>query len=152
MSAPHLTDSSISNEWMRADVVASTTEKPRPPSQASIADGVASTRRKRFARLVTYTMLGLVAFTVLGVALFLWRRHAMQNALASPPPASLVAATPSAVTTSPAPTPAFSTSETTSAAAGVASSAPAAKPTVAKKGLKRSPISSTTSRAKVPKH
>lgn len=92
MSAPQLTDANTSSEWFRAVAEPGVTEKPRLPSQASIP---ADLRRKRFVRLVTYTMGGLVAFTLLGVASFSMRQKSMQSALIAPPepPAGLVPVT-----------------------------------------------------------
>lgn len=91
MSAPQLADSSTSSEWFRTVADAEAAEKPRTPSQVSIPTDV---RRKRFVRLVTYTMGGLVAFTLLGIASFAWRRHSMQSALAAPAPAPVAAPAP----------------------------------------------------------
>lgn len=91
MSAPQLADSSTSSEWFRTVAESAATEKPRSQSQVSIPT---DTRRKRFVRLVAYTMGGLVAFTVLGLASFAWRRHAMQSALATPVPVAPVVAAP----------------------------------------------------------
>ena len=83
MSAPQLADSSTSSEWFRTVAEPAGAEKARSASQVSIPTDA---RRKRFVRLVTYTMGGLVAFTVLGLASFAWRRHSMQSALAAPVP------------------------------------------------------------------
>jgi hypothetical protein len=112
MSAPQLADSSTSSEWFRA-VAESGAEKPAAaPPQSSSTDA----RRKRFVRLVTYTMGGLVAFTLLGVASFAWRRHAMQSALAAPVPLAA------------APAPAAEATPTTAAEAAPIPAAAAATP------------------------
>jgi len=82
MSAPQLTDANTSSEWFRTVAEPGATEKPRLSSQPSIPTDL---RRKRFVRLVTYTMGGLVVFTLLGVASFSMRQQSMQSALAAPP-------------------------------------------------------------------
>lgn len=132
MSAPQLADSSTSSEWFRT-VAEQGAEKPATTAPQSVSTDV---RRKRFVRLVTYTMGGLVAFTLLGIASFAWRRHSMQAALAEPVPAAPAAAI--APVTEAAPVPA---TETVPAAAAtpakpaaapkraVAASKPAKKPT-----------------------
>lgn len=105
MSAPQLTDASTSSEWFRTVAEAGATDKPRSPSQASIP---ADLRRKRFVRLVTYTMGGLVAFTALGLASFSMRQKSMQSALTarSEAPTRALSAAPEAITaTAPSPTP-----------------------------------------------
>ena len=146
MSAPQLADSSTSSEWFRTVAEAAATEKPRSPSQVSIPT---DTRRKRFVRLVTYTMGGLVAFTLLGLASFAWRRHAMQSALATPVPVAPAAAAP-LPEASPEPTPA-PVAEVAPAAAAVAKPAkPAAvtKSTAAAKPAKKATTSPFLSPAK----
>lgn len=130
MSAPQLADSSTSSEWFRT-VAESGAEKPVAPS-ATLASTDA--RRKRFVRLVTYTMGGLVAFTLLGVASFAWRRHSMQAALAEPVPAVPVAALASAPPTEAAPV-------------AEASPAPAVAATPAKPAAKRAVASKPTKQA-----
>ncbi len=128
MSAPQLADSSTSSEWFRT-VAEPSAEKPAAPSPHSVS---AHARRKRFVRLVTYTMGGLVAFTLLGVASFAWRRHSMQAALAEPVPAAPVAAPAPAA--EPAPLPATDAVPTAAAAAAVPAKATTlAKPTTAGK-------------------
>ena len=87
MSAPQLTDANSSGEWFRT-VKEPGTGPQRSPSQAAID---VKLRRQRFVRLVTYTMGGLVAFTLLGVVSFAWRQHSMKVALEAPVP---VAAAP----------------------------------------------------------
>lgn len=88
MSAPQLADAGTSSEWFRKVGGSEATEKPLRASQSDIVPSRADARRRRFARLVTYTMVGLVAFTLLGVTSFLLRQRAMQNALAAPVPAT----------------------------------------------------------------
>ena len=102
MSSPQLTDANTSSEWFRTVAEPGASGKARSPSQAAIA---VSARPKRFVRLVTYTMAGLVAFTLLGVASFAIRQSSMQSALAAPVPAPVVVAPDSRVATplSPAP-------------------------------------------------
>jgi hypothetical protein len=139
MSAPQLTDASTSSEWIRTVAEAATSDKRRNPSQASIAREVADARRKRFVRLVTYTMVGLVGFTVLGIASFAWRQHAMQSVLAAPVPAALEAP----VAPSPAPLLAPEAAPTRDVAPPPAAVSPTVKAAVAKKAIKRSPLSST---------
>jgi hypothetical protein len=78
MSAPQLTDPGTSSEWFR------TVEDQ--------AQSSASARRRRFQRLVTYTMVGLSGFAVLGLACFAVRRHALQADLEAPPPSPVIAA------------------------------------------------------------
>ncbi len=90
MSAPQVADANTSSEWFRT-VAEPGAETPQRASNAALpTDG----RRKRFVRLVTCTMGGLVAFTLLGVASFAGRQNAMQSALAAPVPPPVVAATP----------------------------------------------------------
>jgi hypothetical protein len=89
MSLPQLTDANTSSEWFRTVAEPGAADKPRSAAQAGIRP--ADSRRKRFVRLVTYTMVGLVAFTLLGVARFAWRQHAMQSALAASVPAAVAA-------------------------------------------------------------
>jgi hypothetical protein len=72
MSAPQLTDPGTSSEWFRA--------------VDETARANAAARRKHFQRLVTYTMVGLTAFAVLGLGSYAWRRHTLQAALEAPPP------------------------------------------------------------------
>jgi hypothetical protein len=91
MSSPQLTNANTSSEWFRTVAGPGASEKTRSPSQAAIPDAA---RRKRFVRLVTYTMAGLVAFTLLGVASFAIRQNSMQKALAAPAPAPLAVAAP----------------------------------------------------------
>ena len=86
MSAPQLTDPGTSNEWFPA------------VEDRSRADAAA--RRQRFQRMVTYTMVGLTAFSVLGLACFAWRRHSLKADLEAPPPAAVAlpaAAAPAAL-------------------------------------------------------
>jgi hypothetical protein len=112
MSAPQLSDANTSSEWFRKVGEAGAADKQRSPSQAAISPNGADARRQRFTRLVTYTMVGLVAFTLLGVASFAWRQHAMQGALAAP-----LLASPEL---SPPPTPAVAPETPTEAAAPAA--------------------------------
>ena len=77
MSAPQLTNPGVSSEWFR-------TLEDRARSDASA-------RRRRFQRLVAYTMAGLTGFALLGLACFVWRRHALQADLQAPPPTIAVA-------------------------------------------------------------
>lgn len=91
MSSPQLTDANRSSEWFRTVAGPGTSEKPGGSSQAAIPPGA---RRKRFVRLVTYTMAGLVAFTLLGVTSFAIRQNSMRKALAAPAPAPLAVAAP----------------------------------------------------------
>lgn len=72
MSAPQLTDPGTSSEWFRA--------------VEDDARATAAARRKHFQRLVTYTMVGLTGFAVLGLGSYAWRRHTLQTALAAPAP------------------------------------------------------------------
>jgi hypothetical protein len=90
MSSPQLTDANTSSEWFRTVAQPGASEKARSPSHATITT---SARPKRFVRLVTYTMGGLVAFTLLGVASFAIRKSSMQEALDAPasPPLAVVA-------------------------------------------------------------
>ena len=88
MSSPQLTNANTSSEWFRTVAEAGVSERTRSPSQAAIP---APARRKRFVRLVTYTMAGLVAFTLLGVASFAIRQSSMRKALAAPAPLAVVA-------------------------------------------------------------
>ncbi len=136
MSAPQVADANTSSEWFR------TVAEPgaETPLRASNATLPTDERRKRFVRLVTYTMGGLVAFTLLGVASFSGRQHAMQSALAAPVPPPAVAPTPSPlapVAESPA-----NAAAAAAAAAGLAATpaAPVAtpKPTAAKATAKPS--------------
>jgi hypothetical protein len=76
MAAPQLSDPGTSSEWF--------------PTVEETARSNATVRRQRFQRLVTYTMVGLTAFAVLGVVSFAVRRHSQKAALATPPPAPLV--------------------------------------------------------------
>ena len=76
MSAPQLTDPGASGEWLLA-----ATERSRLHS---------SQRRARFARMVRSMMVGLTAFTLLGLVCFAWRRHTLQAALEAPPAAAPV--------------------------------------------------------------
>ena len=103
MSAPQLSNANTSSEWFHAVAEPSATEG-RSPSQAAIH--ATQGRRRRFVRPVTYTMVGLVAFTLLGVASFAWRRHSMEAALdASVPVApapNVLAAAPPALAAPPA--------------------------------------------------
>lgn len=122
MSAPQLADSSTSSEWFRT-VAESGAEKPAPTTPESVSTDA---RRKRFVRLVTYTMGGLVAFTLLGIASFAWRYHSMQAALAEPVPAAPVAAIAPPAEAAPAP-------ESGATAPAVAVAATPAKPTAAPK-------------------
>ena len=96
MSSPQLTDANTSSEWFRTVAERGASEKTRSSSQAAIP---AAARRKRFVRLVTYTMAGLVAFTLLGVASFAIRQNSMRRALAAPAP--LVAAAPDSTVSPP---------------------------------------------------
>ncbi len=100
MSAPQLTDANSSSQWLRA-VADPATGQPRSPSQSAIE---VTQRRNRFVRLVTYTMVGLVAFTLLGAASFAWRQHSMKAALEAPvqPAPAVIAAAPAAPAARPA--------------------------------------------------
>jgi hypothetical protein len=80
MAAPQLSDPGISGEWI--------------PVVEARSSSRAAARRKRFQRLVTYTMAGLTAFAVLGLASFAWRRHALQADLEARPPALPAAPAP----------------------------------------------------------
>jgi hypothetical protein len=101
MSSPQLTDANRSSEWFRTVAGPGASEKTGSPSQAAIPLGA---RRKRFVRLVTYTMAGLVAFTLLGITSFAIRQSSMRKALAAPAPAPLAVAAPdSGDTASPRP-------------------------------------------------
>jgi hypothetical protein len=103
--------------------------------------------------LVTITMVGLVAFTLLGVASFAWRRHSMRAALEAPVPTPavpmLAAAPPAAPPETEAQPSAAPVAE--AAAAPKAISTPrttTAKPV--KKIAKRSPfLSSVKTQAKI---
>ncbi len=88
MSAPQLTDANTSSEWIRR-VADPATGQARSPSQVGIQ---VTEPRKRFVRLVTYMMVGLVAFTLLGVASFAWRQRSMKAALEAPGPVAPAAA------------------------------------------------------------
>lgn len=146
MSAPQLTNASSSSEWIRTVAEAGGTDKRRRPSQTSIADDSAGPRRKRFVRLVTYTMVGLVGFTLLGVASFTWRQHAMQSALAAPapvtPPAASPALAPPPVAAAEAP-PAAELPPAVAPAAAASTPAKGAAPKVVKKTVRRSLPSSS---------
>lgn len=72
MSAPQLTNPGTSSEWFRA--------------VEDDARATAAARRKHFQRLVTYTMVALTGFAVLGLGSYAWRRHTLQAALAAPVP------------------------------------------------------------------
>ncbi|MES1182918.1 MAG: hypothetical protein ABUL60_03835 [Myxococcales bacterium] len=132
MTAPQLADANTSSEWFRKVGEAGAAEKPRTPSHAVIAPSGSDARRKRFVRLVTYTMAGLVAFTLLGVASFTWRQHTMQSALAAPVPViSIVPApTPALAAEAPPSTPALA--ETPAAPAAPVAAAPAVAPVAAR--------------------
>jgi hypothetical protein len=82
MAAPQLSDSGISGEWF--------------PTVEESARSNATARRKRFQRLVTYTMVGLTAFAVLGLASFAWRRHTLKADLETLPAAAMAQAAPAA--------------------------------------------------------
>jgi hypothetical protein len=152
MSAPQLTDANTSSEWFRKVGEAGAADKQRSPSQAAISPSGADARRKRFVRLVTYTMGGLVAFTLLGVASFAWRQHTMQGALAAPvlagpelapPPSSPVASEAPTEAAAPAAAPVAP-----AASAAVPAHAPRkAVPTKTKKTARSPFLSSTKSTA-----
>ena len=128
MSSPQLTDANTSREWFRTVAQPGASEKARSPSQAAIP---ASARPKRFVRLVTYTMAGLVAFTLLGVASFAIRQNSMQSALAAPAPAPLAVVAPgSMVTAAPSPAP---LAEAPSSTNSEVPAPPAASPVTVKK-------------------
>lgn len=141
MSAPQLTDASTSSEWIRTVAEAAGSDKRRQPSQTSVADGTAGVRRKRFVRLVTYMMVGLVGFTLLGLASFAWRQRAMQSALAAPLPAAPAA--PAAPAPETAPAPEAAPAAASAPAPPAVSPAPKAAPKATKKTVKRSPFLST---------
>ena len=122
MSAPQLADSSTSSEWFRTVAEPGAEKAPTTAPEAVSPD----VRRKRFVRLVTYTMGGLVAFTLLGIASFAWRRHSMQAALAEPVPAE-----PAAAIAPIAPAPVPATEAVPAAAATPAKPAAAPKRAVA---------------------
>ena len=82
MSAPQLSEPGTSSEWFRAD-----NDSARESAQA---------RRKHFQRLVTYTMVGLTGFAVLGLGSYAWRRHTLQAALAAPAPVAAPVVAPAA--------------------------------------------------------
>ncbi len=117
MSAPQLTDANTSSEWFRT-VKDQGAGPQRSPSQVAIDDG--KQRRQRFVRLVTYTMAGLVAFTLLGVASFAWRQHSMKAALEAVP----VAAAPAPQPATPAPAPVAEAQTETVPAPPVAAAVP----------------------------
>lgn len=145
MTAPQLADANTSSEWFRKVGEAGAAEKPRTPSQAVIAPSGSDARRKCFVRLVTYTMGGLVAFTLVGVASFTWRQHAMQSALAAPVPMVSIVPAPAPAVAAEAPPSTPPLAETPAApAAPVAARAPskAASSKPVKKST-RSPFSSS---------
>ena len=121
MSAPQLTDASTSSEWIRRVADPATGQAPSP-SQVAIE---VTQRRHRFVRLVTYMMVGLVAFTLLGVGSFAWRQRSMKAALEAPGP---VASAPPALA-APLATPAAPPAEKAVAEPAVAKSKPAIKAT-----------------------
>jgi hypothetical protein len=102
MSSPQLTDANRSSEWFRTVAEPGASDKTGGTSQAAILPGA---RRKRFVRLVTYTMAGLVAFTLLGVTSFAIRQNSMRKALAAPAPPPLAVAVPDSRETPPRPAP-----------------------------------------------
>lgn len=143
MSSPQLTDANTSSEWFRTVAEPGASAKARSPSQAAIP---VSARPKRFVRLVTYTMAGLVAFTLLGVASFAVRQRSMQSALAAPVPAPLAVVAPnSGVAASPGPAP---LAEAPSAPNAEEATVPAPPPLPLKKSArpaaKRSPATKLT--------
>lgn len=109
-------------------------------------------RRQRFQRIVTYTMVGLTAFAVLGLISFAWRRHTLKADLEARPAAPVAQLAPAAQpalvavldkdTASPPSPPVSDTPvamPATSPAPEVAPAAAKAKP-VAKKAPTRSPF------------
>jgi|GEM_PF-5452656 len=142
MSSPQLTGANTSREWFRTVAEPNASQKARSPSQATIS----SARPKRFVRLVTYTMAGLVAFTLLGVASFAVRQSSMQSALAAPPPAPLAVVAPETpVAPSPSPAPlAEAPSPTPAELAAVPAPPPARVKKTALPTTKRSPITKAT--------
>lgn len=148
MSAPQLTDSSVSREWARTVEGGATADQPRRTSQPHLDDAVAVARRRRFVRLVTYTMIGLVAFTLLGVARFASGQRAMQSALAAPAPGALVApAGPGPAPAAPAAAEAPEVAPALAAPA-VAPSAARAVPKARKKPLERPAVAGAKPTAK----
>jgi hypothetical protein len=83
MAAPQLSDPGTSDEWF--------------PTVEERSRSNATARRQRFQRLVTYTMVGLTAFAVLGLASFAWRRHALKADLATLPAAPVAQPAPAPV-------------------------------------------------------
>lgn len=122
MSAPQLTDPGTSSEWLRA--------------VDDTARANAAARRKHFQRLVTYTMVGLTGFAVLGLGSYAWRRHTLQAALEAPPPVAAPAVLAAAPPT-PAAQPALTPETVPPPPPAAAKPAAAPKPVVAK--AKRAP-------------
>jgi hypothetical protein len=146
MSAPQLTDANTSSEWFPTVAGAGGGEKARSPSQAAIPSDA---RRRRFVRLVTITMVGLVAFTLVGVASFAWRRHSERAALEAPVAAPAAPAAPPAVTpvlaseTEAPPSPPAASVAASPASPKGTSTAVATTARPAKKAAKRSPFLSS---------
>jgi hypothetical protein len=154
MTSPQLTDANTSSEWFPTVAGAGGGEKPRSPSQAAIPTDA---RRRRFVRLVTFTMVGLVAFTLVGVASFAWRRHSMRAALEAPVATAAPALAVPAVAAPAVVAAAASETEAQPSSAAVSVVATAVKPKVvstsakpARKAVKRSPfLSSVKTQAQI---
>ena len=72
MAAPQLSDPGTSDEWF--------------PTVEERSRTTATARRQRFQRIVTYAMVGLTAFAVLGLISFAWRRSTLKADLEARPP------------------------------------------------------------------
>ncbi|HYJ07931.1 MAG TPA: hypothetical protein VEX18_02955 [Polyangiaceae bacterium] len=121
MSAPQLSDPGTSSEWFR-------TVEDQARSDASA-------RRRRFQRLVTYTMVGLSGFAVLGLACFAFRRHALQADLEAPPPSPAVAAIAVPPASPAAPPPAAPSPEPAAASPALTAHAAASKAALSTKSF-----------------
>jgi hypothetical protein len=135
MSSPQLADASTSSEWFRTVAESGASQRTRSPSHGA--------RRKRFVRLVTYTMVGLVAFTLLGVVSFAIRQSSMRKALAAPAPLSVVAPD-TRVAPSPPPAPLAEVASPPHAAVGTA---PPPPPAAANQAARPVAKRSTTTKA-----
>jgi hypothetical protein len=145
MTAPQLADANTSSEWFRKVGEAGAAEKPRTPSQAVIAPSGSDARRKRFVRLVTYTMGGLVAFTLVGVASSIWRQHAMQSALAAPVPIVGIAPSPAPAFAAEAPPSTPALAEAPAAPSALVATAPVAARAPSKAAVSKPAKKSTRS-------
>jgi hypothetical protein len=146
MSAPQLTDANSSGEWFRT-VKEPGARPQRSPSEAAID---VKQRRQRFVRLVTYTMGGLVAFTLLGVASFAWRQHSMKVALAAPVPVPAVVAAMQPASLTPAAPPPASETTTEAVPAPPKPVAAAVRPPTAKKSAAASAVAKAKPAIKSP--